>query len=67
MYDSLYDKGKAVGEIDIRRDEMHFRFRQEKFTFPTRRVFHIAVYNGYFYTAPIDKLRELERESVTPS
>jgi hypothetical protein len=42
-----------------------FSFEDEKFRFPAVRVFRIAKWNGYFYEAPIKKLRALERESAS--
>jgi hypothetical protein len=63
MYEALYERGIAVGESDIRHDEMHFSYRKEKFTFPTMKVYRYVDFNGYFYTASVDKLRELEREA----
>jgi hypothetical protein len=67
MYDGVYDRGIAVGESNIERETMTFRFRDEVFEFPTFKVYPHVVYNGYWYEAPIDKLRELEREAATPS
>ena len=63
-YAALYDRGVAVGWSDIKTDSMHFEFKGEKFTFSTRRANPVATWNGYFYVAPIDKLRELEREAA---
>ena len=61
MYEGVYDRGIAVGAPDIKTDEITFRFRRELFTFDTEDVIHIAKYNGYFYEAPIDKLRKLSK------
>lgn len=66
QFAALYDRGMAVGESDIRTDSMKFNFRGEEFIFPTAKVAPYAFYNGYFYECPIDKLRELEREAVSP-
>ena len=38
---------------------MVFRYRDEVFEFPTQDVFWLAKFNGYFYDAPVEKLREL--------
>lgn len=65
MYDALYERGIAVGHSDIKTDTMSFTFRDENFTFPTIKAYPLAQYNGYFYVAPIDKLRELERDTAT--
>ena len=63
-YAGVYDRGFAVGESDIVNDMMHFRFRDERFDFPLLKVYPVMQYNGYYYEAPIDKLRELEREAT---
>lgn len=65
MYDALYERGEAVGHSDIKTDTIHFQWKGEEFTFPTVKVYGIARWNGYFYTAPVDGLRALERESAT--
>lgn len=70
QFASLYDRGIAVGSADVRNDSVIFRFRDEVFEFPTSKIYHLRFldhgWNGYFYTAPVDKLRELEREAVSP-
>ena len=66
MYAALYDKGIAAGHSDIERDVLVFRFRDETFEFPTFKAYPYVEFNGYFYTAPVDKLRELEREAIAP-
>lgn len=66
QFSALYERGFAVGQSDISRDEMTFRFRDETFTFPVFRIYQF-VENSHlgFYTMPVDKLRELEREAVS--
>lgn len=56
---TLYSLGIAVGWSDIKNDSLVFEFRRERFEFPTIEAFPIAEWNGYFYTAPIIKLRAL--------
>jgi hypothetical protein len=60
MYDSLYERGIAVGSADIRNDTVLFRYRDETFEFPTSKVYHMKFgpdygWNGYFYTAPVEQ------------
>jgi hypothetical protein len=67
MYDALYERGIAVGCCDIRNDTVLYRYRDETFEFPTSKVYHMRFgpnygFNGYFYTAPVEKLRELKQE-----
>ena len=65
-YSELYKKGVAVGYCNIRSDTLIFRFRDETFEFPTGDVLPgIAFWNGYFYTAPVKKLRKLEADAVS--
>ena len=59
---TVYDRGAAVCETDIRKDVMVCRFRDEVFEMPIVQIHPHVQYNGYFYEIPIDKLRELERE-----
>ena len=65
MFEHVYDRGLAVGESDIQRDRMVFRFRAEVFEFPTVKAHAIAKYNGYWYEAPIDEVRKLEAEAAS--
>ena len=58
-YAALYEKGKAVGESNIRRETMTFRFRDEVFEFATHEVHGISKWNGYFYEAKVADLRRL--------
>lgn len=63
QFDALYDNGVAVGVGDIVNDAMHFRFRDETFTLPFMAVYPYVENSGYgFYTMPLVKLQELERE-----
>ncbi len=59
--ETLYRRGIAVGEADIRNDEMHFRFRKELFSFSTYEAMEFTTHNGYWYEAPVSKLRELAK------
>jgi hypothetical protein len=61
-YAALYAKGLAVGESDIEEDIFRFAFNEEIFEIPTLKAYPYVEFTGYFYTCPIDKLRELERE-----
>lgn len=56
---AIYAKGIAVGHSDIERDGIVFRFRDELFSF--RFTPACAKYNGYFYEAPVRKLRKLKK------
>ena len=60
-YMELYEKGFAVGHSNIRDDTIEFDYHEEKWSFPTVSVYPIAKFNGYFYVAPVEKLRELKR------
>jgi hypothetical protein len=62
-FDALFDRGIAVGEGDIVNDAMNFVFRDETFTLPFLKVYPYVENSGYgFYTLPLLKLQELERE-----
>ena len=63
QFSEVYKKGLAVGQSDIRTDEMNFRFRDELFTFPLLIVHPFMTFNGYFYTAEVMKLRTLKKKS----
>jgi hypothetical protein len=64
-FDGVYDRGVAMGESDIKRDVMVFRFRQEVFELPLIPAMQVARYNGYFYEAPVDAVRKLEAEAAS--
>jgi hypothetical protein len=66
QFDALYERGIAVGQSDIKNDVVNFVFRDEKYSFPTLKVYGFLedTHMG-FYWAPIDKLRELEREAAS--
>lgn len=61
---TLHSKGIAVGWSDIKTDSLVFEFRKERFQFPTLEVLPIAEYNGYFYVAPVKKLRALQKKKI---
>ena len=61
-FEYAYKRKRAVGCTDIRTDAMFFRFRKETFTLPVMVVNDITIYNGYFYEAPVAKLRALAKE-----
>lgn len=69
-YKGVYKRGLAVGESDVVHDVLRFYFQdpetgqEERFEFPTFKAYPVVTYNGYWYEAPIDKLRELEREAA---
>ena len=63
QFSEVYKKGLAVGKSDIRTDEMHFRFRNELFTFPLLVVHPFMTFNGYFYIAKVGRLRTLKKKS----
>ena len=59
--DGLYERGHAICHTDVRKDTIVCRFRDETFEFPAMKLIPgIAVYNGYFYVAEIEKLRALK-------
>ena len=59
--EGMWKRGLAMGNSVLRTDTMRFRYRDEVFEFPCILVIpDIAVYNGYFYTAPVKRLRELQ-------
>lgn len=62
-YANLYDRGLAIGSSSIHTDTMQFDYRDEHFEFPAMEVFRLSTYNGYFYTAPIEKLRALAKKN----
>lgn len=57
-----YSKGFAVGVPEIRRDNIHFRFKDETWDFPTGIVLpKHAHYNGVYYQAKASRLRKLAK------
>jgi hypothetical protein len=66
IYAGVYKRGIAVGHpADTYGDAIDFSFEEEKFRFNAASVVHIAKWNGYFYEAPIEKLRTIEREAAS--
>ena len=61
-YEELFAKGVAVGMSDVFNDQIVFKFKEEVFEVPTVSSVGIATYNGYFYTAKVDKLRGWEKK-----
>lgn len=59
---TLHSQGLAVGWSDIKKDSLVFEFRKERFEFSTVEAFPIARFNGYFYTAPVKKLRAMQKK-----
>ena len=60
---SIYAKGYAVGQPNIRDDTMTFRFEDETYGIPLNKIPNISLlYDGYFYQMPIEKVRELAKE-----
>lgn len=59
---TLHSQGLAVGWSDIKKDSLVFEFRKERFEFPTVEAFPVALFNGYFYTAPVKKLRAMQKK-----
>lgn len=61
-YAALYDRGIAVGHSRIDEDAIDFRWKDELFTFDAKKVLWcgVAHHNGYFYEAPVEKLRKLQ-------
>ena len=64
MFEELYAKGIAVGESNIKADTLVFRYRDEVFEFPTGVLIPgVAGWNGYFYEAEVERLRELKEKT----
>ena len=61
-FQSVYERGFAVGHSDIRRDAIVLQYKDEIFDLPTVQAMKVARWNGYFYEAPIEALRKLEAE-----
>ena len=59
---TIYNRGVAVGESNVRNDTMTFRFRDEVFELPALVAHPHTYFNGYFVEIPIEKLRELKAE-----
>ena len=60
---SVYATGRAVGSPNIRDDTMTFRFEDETWTVPMLKLPPPStLFNGYFYTIPIEQLREIVKE-----
>ena len=58
-FEKLFEKGIAVGQSDIRADVVHFVYRNEQFTIPTFKLNGVLKWSGYFWEAPVRKLRKL--------
>lgn len=58
-FEKLFAEGIAVGQSDIVSDVVHFRFREEQFSIPTFKLTGILRWSGYFYEAPVKKLRKM--------
>ena len=61
-FQSVYERGYAVGHSDIKRDAIVLQYKDEIFDLPTSVALRVARFNGYFYEAPIEALRKLEAE-----
>ena len=60
---SVYASGRAVGQPNIRDETMTFRFEDETWTVPMLKLPSPAMmFNGYFYTIPIETLRKIIKE-----
>ena len=55
-------RGLAVGRADIRNDAIDFTYRDEKWTFPTIRVYQYCRPDGSFYLAKAKILRALAKQ-----
>lgn len=55
-------RGFAVGQSDIKTDSVDFVYREEKFNFPSMRVYGYCVPNGSFYLAKVKVLRKLQKQ-----
>ena len=60
-FEGLWQRGVAIGQTDIKNDEITFRFRKKLYTFPAFSAMHIARHNGYFYEASISEVKKLAR------
>ena len=57
-FTGVYERGAAVGHSDVKNDTMVFRFKGEVFELPSAKALEVAEWTGYFYEAPIERLRE---------
>jgi len=65
QFESVYERGLAVGHSNVRTDTMTFRFRDEVFELPTNKLHGIMQWNNLFYEARVDDLRRVEREQAS--
>ena len=60
-YAEFYKRGLAVGQSNIYKDIVFFRFKKEEFTFPTFVVYDLMHWNGEVFEADVEALRELQK------
>ena len=60
--EGIYKRGIARGQVNIRTDSMTLRWRDEVYEFVLSDALKVATYNGYWYSAPIKKVRALAKE-----
>lgn len=60
--EEFFSKGVALGRSDVMTDTVEFRFRDERYSFPTISTVGIATWNGNYYTAKVEKLRKLKQD-----
>lgn len=59
QFAAFHERGLAVGKMNLHNDTISFTFKGKQWEFPLARAYRISNYNGYFLTAPIDKVKEL--------
>ena len=62
FFESVYKQGLAIGGSYIRDDTVVLRYRDEVFEFPSAEVSDLLSANGTYYTAPVKKLRVLQKK-----
>lgn len=62
LNEGIYKRGLAVGQTNIREDSMTLRWRDEVYEFVLSDALKVATYNGYWYSAPIKKVRALAKK-----
>ena len=64
VFQTVYERGAAVCQSDVKTDTVICRFKDEVFTFPADKAWRITHWNGYFMEADIDEVRKLEAEQA---
>ena len=62
-YSAFYKRGLAVGQSNIYKDIMEFRFKDEVFVFPTFAVWDVTRWNGKVFEADVKALRKIQKKA----